>query len=193
MKHAATRMLFSYWDTLRGERAAPERGEIEPGEIRHILADTFILELNKDRTADIRLAGTRLCALFGMELKAQRFAQLWPDQAAREVQRFTDIVTDETAGLVVGLSGTTDEQDVVDLEMILLPLRHRGRTHARALGAVSPATLPVWLGLRPVTRLATRSMRVIWPSGRGTGFGMVRGGEALEARRNFVVHRGGRA
>ena len=42
MKHATTRMLFAYWDTLRGERAAPDRGEIEPGEIRHILADTFI-------------------------------------------------------------------------------------------------------------------------------------------------------
>ena len=51
MKHSTSRMLFSYWDALRGERAAPERSEIEPGEIRHILADTFILEIGPDRRA----------------------------------------------------------------------------------------------------------------------------------------------
>src|SRR5215204_4458470 len=45
MKHATTRMIFGYWDALRGERSAPERGEIEPGEIRHVLADTFVLEV----------------------------------------------------------------------------------------------------------------------------------------------------
>ena len=46
MKHPTSRMLFSYWDGLRGARAARERGEIEPGEIRHILADTFVLEID---------------------------------------------------------------------------------------------------------------------------------------------------
>ena len=88
MKHAATRMLFSYWDALRGERAAPDRGEIEPGEIRHILADTFILE-NEDGPARFRLAGTRLCALFGCELKNAPFSAIWdpatPDDGARQI------------------------------------------------------------------------------------------------------------
>ena len=69
MKHATTRMIFSYWDSLRGERMAPERGEIEPGEIRHVLADTFILEV-VERNAVIRLAGTWICAFFGRERSA---------------------------------------------------------------------------------------------------------------------------
>ena len=46
MKHATSRMLFAYWDALRGERSSPERGAINPGAIRHILADTFILEIS---------------------------------------------------------------------------------------------------------------------------------------------------
>jgi hypothetical protein len=71
MKHATTRMIFAYWDALRGERSAPERGEIEPGEIRHVLADTFVLEVAPERIATIRLAGTRICAFFGRELRGE--------------------------------------------------------------------------------------------------------------------------
>src|SRR5918997_383905 len=71
MKHPTSRMLFSYWDALRGDRAAPERGDVEPGDIRHILADTFILEIGEDRRATFRLGGTRVCALFARELKGQ--------------------------------------------------------------------------------------------------------------------------
>ena len=62
MKHATSRMLFAYWDAARGERASPERSEIEPGAIRHILADTFILEIGANGTAEFRLA-ERECAL----------------------------------------------------------------------------------------------------------------------------------
>ena len=43
MKHSSNRELFEYWNKRRGRRSAPERGEIEPGAIRHVLADTFIL------------------------------------------------------------------------------------------------------------------------------------------------------
>ncbi|MEJ1934798.1 PAS domain-containing protein, partial [Nostoc sp. NIES-2111] len=69
MKHPASRTLFSYWDTLRGERTAPERSELDPGAIRNILADTFILEVDAGQTFPFRLAGTRVCALYGRDLK----------------------------------------------------------------------------------------------------------------------------
>jgi hypothetical protein len=199
MKQATTRMLFSYWDGLRGERAAPERGEIEPGEIRHILADTFILELDPDRTATIRLAGTRFCALFGGELKGRRLESLWPEQAAREVRRSLDIVVDETAGVVAGLHGETAGGHGLDLELLLLPLRHRGKPHVRMLGALAPAAAPAWLGLEPLTGVTTTSLRVIWPSSRaaaaaagGSGAGFSSYRVALEGGRRFVVHQGGR-
>jgi hypothetical protein len=104
MKHAATRVVFAYWDRLRGERAAPDRGEIEPGEIRHVLADTFILELAPDRSPELRLAGTRLCAFFGGELRGRRFDGLWAEESRRDPRRWIDIVVDETAGVVAGLT-----------------------------------------------------------------------------------------
>jgi hypothetical protein len=193
MKHATTRMIFSYWDALRGERAAPERGEIEPGEIRHVLADTFILEVASGRKATVRLAGTRICAFFGRELRGEAFDRLWHVEAMNDVDRAVETVLDETAGIVAGLSAVTDEGASVDFEMILLPLRHRGKPHARILGALSPSTVPPWIGLYPVRYLTTSTFRVLWPAGRTTK--LVRGdhdGSPIERRRHFVVHSGGR-
>ena len=192
MKHAATRMLFSYWDALRGERAAPERGEIEPGEIRHVLADTFILEIKDDRRCEFRLAGTRICALFGRELKGAEFAGLWADDARDEARRNVDIVTAETAGIVAGLAAATPGGDMLDLELLLLPLRHRSKTQSRVLGALSPAVLPHWLGFDALGGLTTSSMRVIWPTGRVQTREFALDEDPYERRRRFVVHQGGR-
>ncbi len=183
-------MLFSYWDALRGDRAAPDRGEIEPGEIRHILTDTFILEVSPEGGADFRLAGTRMCALFGRELKGRSLPELWSPQARAEAGHYIDIVTDETAGLVIGLVGSTPEGLTVDVEMLLLPLRHRGKTHARIMGVLSPAMVPSWIGLHAVSSLSTVSLRVIWPSRRPLAEGLPEA--AMERRRRFVLHRGGR-
>jgi hypothetical protein len=191
MKHPTSRMLFSYWDALRGDRTAPERGEIEPGAIRHILADTFILEVGADNRATFRLGGTRLCALFGRELQGEALHELWPAEAQHEMLHFIDIVRDETAGLVAGVAGATNDRATVDLEMVLLPLRHRGKTHARIIGALSAMTLPPWIGLHPITHLETVSHRVIWPCGRPVAPPTI-DETATDIRAHLVVHRGGR-
>ncbi|MBV9590863.1 MAG: PAS domain-containing protein, partial [Hyphomicrobiales bacterium] len=64
MRLATTRLLFSHWDRLRGERAAPVRGDIDPAHLRNFLADVFMLDAKPWQEGRIRLAGTRICALF---------------------------------------------------------------------------------------------------------------------------------
>ena len=166
MKTASTRALFTYWDGLRGQRTAPERGEIEPGAIRHALLDTFILETSSDGP-NFRLAGTRLCALFGGELKDRTITSLVAGMAPRvELARLIEAVMDESAGAVAGLSIGAESGSAADFELLVLPLRHRGKTHARVLGALSPVSACPWLGLLPVKSVDIRSMRFIWASGR---------------------------
>lgn len=161
MKHPTSRMLHTYWDRIRGERSAPERAEIEPGEIRHLLADSLILELDvPHRAATLRLAGTRVCALFGRELRGQPLGTLW-EVGSADPWRMVEIVATDAVGVVAGLRGTSAARDTVDLELLLLPLRHRGRTQARAFGALSPVQPPAWIGLRPLIRLDTTSLRVL--------------------------------
>ncbi len=190
MKNPSTRLVFEYWDTLRGERSAPERGEIEPGALRHALADTFVLE-NEPIGPVFRLAGTRLCALFGSELRGRAFAALWSDvESQGEMRRLVRTVMDETAGAVAGLSAQTLNGATVHLELLLLPLRYRGRTHARILGALSPALTPEWLGLDTLDSVRMISLRMIWPDVRGT-----RSAEPppAEARPKLMLLPGGRA
>jgi hypothetical protein len=198
MKHPTSRMLHAYWERLRGERAAPERAEIEPGEIRHLLADSLILELDMAaREATIRLAGTRVCALYGQELKGAPFSRLWGSQAP-DPWRIVEIVASDTLGVVAGLRATNTAGEEADLELLLLPLRHRGRTQVRALGTLSLDGAPHWIGLRPLVQADTASLRIL-PSRRpeagpparpavrtGAGYpGPVRRGHLL-------VHAGGR-
>jgi hypothetical protein len=164
MKNTSTRLVFEYWDALRGDRAAPERGEIEPGALRHALADTFVLE-NEPIGPVFRLAGTRICALIGSELRGRAFTALWPDvESQGEMRRLVQTVMDETAGAVAGLSAETRTGASVYLELLLLPLRYRGRTHARVLGALSPTVSPEWLGLDTLDSMRMISLRMLWPT-----------------------------
>ncbi|KPF71668.1 hypothetical protein IP69_05780 [Bosea sp. AAP35] len=190
MKNTSTRLVFEYWDALRGERAAPERGEIEPGALRHALADTFVLE-NELIGPVFRLAGTRLCALLGQELRGRAFTALWPDiESQGEIRRLTQTVMDETAGAVAGLSAETTGGATVYLELLLLPLRYRGRTHARMLGAMSAAITPEWLGLDKLESMRMISLRMLWP---GAGVRPQSQPQIRSQPPKFMVLPGGRA
>ena len=79
MREAGSIALFQYWNKLRNGRRAPTRNEIAPAEIKAYLADTFILGRERHRGAVFRLAGTRLCATYGRELKGFSFQSLWRD------------------------------------------------------------------------------------------------------------------
>lgn len=191
MKHATSRLLFSYWDKLRGDRAAPERSQIEPGQIRHILADTFILGIEPDSRAAFRLAGTRVCALFGRDLTGTDFNALWPSDRRVEPDQLTDLVTSDTVGTVSGMVGESELGSVIGLELILLPLRHHGSTNRRMIGALSPSALPSWLGVSALQSLDMRSLRVIGNAKPGRpGLGDV-GPGAASKRHRFVVLEGG--
>jgi hypothetical protein len=166
MKHASTRDLYCYWDSLRGSRTAPERIDIDPSAIRRILGDTFIVEVDVGGTYPFRLAGTRLCALMGHELRGSSFLESFHGVDAEEASRLLSIVVDDCAAVVVGVEAQSNQGHVLELEMLLLPLRHRGQVHSRILGSLTSAATPHWIGVCPVTRLSIRSIRVIWPTDR---------------------------
>ena len=47
MKHPSNRKFFAYWDEKRGFARAPDRSEIEPGPMRELLGDIFVLGYDK--------------------------------------------------------------------------------------------------------------------------------------------------
>src|SRR5579863_4637673 len=116
MKHAASRELYAYWEQQRGGRSAPERSDIEPGAIRQALSDTFILELaDAAHGHAFRLAGTRVCALFGRELKGESFLNLWSQGSRQSIADLLTISADESIGTVAGVTAESVNGERIDL------------------------------------------------------------------------------
>lgn len=165
MRHPSARALHAYWDRLRAGRAAPERAEIEPGQIRRLLGDVFLLENTENPRYAVRLAGTRLCALIGHEMRGRSFGAFFAADDRPTLFGLIEGVADGQTPAVSGLIGETDDGRSLDLEMILLPLRHRGKTHARILGAIVPLDVPYWTGTTPLARLRIKTLRMVIRSG----------------------------
>jgi hypothetical protein len=161
VKLAASRELHSYWNLLRGGRSAPERSDIDPGAIRGVLADTFILEVDAAGRYPIRIAGARTNSLFARELKGGSFLDIWQASEQAEVGAILESVASETIAVLAGAASRPLGLQPLDFEILLLPLRHHGSLQARILGAVSPASLPSWMGLLPAAPMSLLSFRVL--------------------------------
>ena len=193
MKHSTIRELFDYWNVRRGARSAPERSEIEPGAIRHVLADTFMLAFDPRTEHPFRIAGTRICAAFGRELKGVAFTDLWAGASQDPIRDVLATVATESVGVVAGASGRSSEGAALELEFLVLPLAHRGGASARVLGALVPTEVPFWLGAEMLGPLTLGMIRYLGPQ---TGpYSVPRAAPALPSnarvRHGLLVYDGG--
>ena len=153
VKHPVSRDLHAYWDGLRHDRTAPERRDIDPAAIRHVLAYTFVLEVTGPSPVSARdlrfsLAGTRIGALFG-EARGRTFDRIWNRDTLAAVDAMLASVLDDRAVVVASTRCGPSPDRAIDLELLLLPLRHHGRTHTRILGSLAGTAVPEWMGLVP--------------------------------------------
>jgi hypothetical protein len=190
MKHAASRELYAYWEDRRGGRLAPERADIEPGAIRQALSDTFILELSDAFNAHtFRLAGTRVCALFGRELKGESFVNLWSIGSRQAIGDLLTISNEESVGTVAGVTAENVASDRVDLELLLLPLGLRRPRLTRTIGVLAPLKAPPWLGTTSIGALTLGSRRHLGVATTAKTRLLPR---FMAPRRGLVVVQGGR-
>jgi hypothetical protein len=190
MKHAASRELYAYWQQLRGRRPAPERAEVEPAAIRHALSEAFILALDAAEGYPFRLAGTRLCALFGRELKGVSFIGLWAEPNRRTIADLLAILSDEWVGTVAGVTAQDGDGEPIELELLLLPLSASRRNLARTIGVLAPMRIPHSIGQKPIGPLSLGSRRHIGPAVEKR---LLPRFLTPRSRRSFVVYDGGRS
>ncbi|ARN82789.1 PAS domain-containing protein [Methylocystis bryophila] len=205
MRHSISKDLYAYWDRLRGARAAPDRNDIDPAAIRHLLADCFIVEIDQACLLPLRLSGTRLNALWGGEGRGAPFLGMWREADQRELAAAVLTVIDGATPIVGGVkararAADSEEADpsrrALDLELLLLPLRHFGKTRSRVLGSLSPLGEVDWFGRVPAAKIEIVSLRTMNARER-EGFG------ARPERppfppveiggRRFIVYEGGKA
>jgi len=169
MKLQATRDLYAYWQNLRRGRTAPDRSEIEPADIRHLLGHTFILEVVSRREYRFRLAGTRLCALYGREMKGKDFIDFWAGKDREAVVTMLNAITEDAAATVMGVSGRTDHGRTLAMEALMLPLKQGTDGYTRILGSLVPTDDPFWIGIHPIMTQDLASLRLIWPDEKPVG------------------------
>jgi len=192
VKHTSTRLLFDHWNRQRGERSAPTRSEIDPVAIRHVLGDTFMLAADFIDGIRFRLAGTRVCALFGREIKGERFNALWSEASRAQIANIGNAAVNEAVGAVAGVTGRTEKGAETELELLLLPIGHDGRARVRALGSLAPLAQPYWLGEEPIVELELQTLRHVCATQSDVPVPQFRSGAGLRMRHGFLVYSGGR-
>ena len=163
MKHATSRELYEYWNRMRGSEPAPQRSAIEPSDLRRVLADTFILEAAGREQYLVRLAGTRVCAIYCREIKGMNLLDLWQAEDRSAMATLAAAVSEDGAAAVVTLSAINERDQGVACELLLLPLRHGGVGFDRILGSLAVLERPYWLGTQQVVSQSITSLRLIWP------------------------------
>jgi hypothetical protein len=138
MKHPSNREFFAYWDDKRGAERAPDRSDIEPGAVRELLGDIFVLSYDNDAGYPFRVAGTRVCALLGRDLKDKSFSALFAPEHRREIEDIVTVVAEELLGAVAGITATAEDGSLAHLELLLLPFNTRAHTPVSLTGLLAP-------------------------------------------------------
>lgn len=136
--------LRAYWDHLRGRRQVPYRAELDPRRFEDALDSMFILEALGPENVRIRLAGTRLCEVMGMELRGMVPQGLIADADRSRFDYALKAVLSGPSVAEFRLQARDAAGTQAEAEMLLLPLRSDFGDVTRVLGCAS--------GLAPLTK-----------------------------------------
>ena len=138
MKHPSSREFYAYWDKMRGSASAPDRSDIEPSAVRELLGDIFVLSYDAEAGYPFRVAGTRVCALLGRDVKDQSFSALFTLEARREIEEMIAVVAEETLPAIAGVTATSETGATAHMELLLLPFSTRAHAPVSLTGVLAP-------------------------------------------------------
>ncbi|MFN5688411.1 PAS domain-containing protein, partial [Bradyrhizobium sp.] len=142
MKHPSNREFFAYWNDRRGHAKAPERGDFEPAAVRELLGDSFVLSCDADSGFPFRMAGTRLCALLGGDVKDKSFPAHFAPASRREIEEITTVVCEETLPAIAGVTAQAPDRTTAHFELLLLPFATRAHEPISLTGLLAPFETP---------------------------------------------------
>ena len=130
----------AYWEALRGTRIMPKRSEIDPRGIEAALEHAFILERIAPGIARLRVAGSHLTDLMGMEVRGMPLTTFFLPDDRRPVSNMLEEVFQAPGVATLKLeSGGAVGRPSLEARMLLMPLKSDLGDVSRALG---------WLGTK---------------------------------------------
>lgn len=166
MKHRSTIAIFSEWQRLarteRGTFRAPMRERIEPRKLGRHLSDLFFLEAGEHGDLSFRLAGTRICTLFGRELKNTRFHSLWSERDRAALRETSQNVSGLEIPALISHVGISMSGRSLGLEMFLAPLE-AADGQISILGSIAVLDSVTWVGADPIVLGHLNSIEPVAP------------------------------
>ncbi|MGP6088397.1 PAS domain-containing protein [Antarctobacter jejuensis] len=134
---APLRQVEAYWNGLCEKDAVPLRSQIDPRGMEDALENAFLMERIAPTMAKVRVAGTHLNDLMGMQVAGMPLSSLI---APAERERFGEAVSHLFADPAIvridlRAEGGFGKPDL-EANMVLLPLRSDFGDQSRALGAL---------------------------------------------------------
>jgi hypothetical protein len=127
----------AYWEALRGARLMPNRAEIDPRGIEQALEYSFIVERIAPGIARLRIAGSHLNELMGMEVRGMPLTSFITAGSRRQVsdtlEEIFEMPATCTLHLLAEASGASPE---LEARMLLMPLKSDLGDVSRILGAL---------------------------------------------------------
>lgn len=160
--------MLALWQRLRRESdaatltPAPARSDFQPRLIGKHLPDVFILEYAMGEMPVFRLAGTRICSHYGIELRKTGFPSLWQESDRTAVQELVNTVSALNIPAQIDHHGRSLGGRINQFETLLLPLKSQSSRHF-LLGssfAIDPA---YWLGADPLVQNHLIKIRPVTP------------------------------
>lgn len=161
--HPDSRVLFRFWERVRGENSAIARSQIDLRQIKKILPWVAILERHPLRPAYTwRLAGSGVCRIWNTELTAQPFLADASDYDHDTICRLLDNVVASHQPCVSRYKAVYEDGEMLGLEMLAVPVLSASGNTTQLLASVVPFRAPYWLGQTRITRLELSKVKMIW-------------------------------
>lgn len=153
--YAPISLVEAYWDALREGREMPKRADIDPRGIESALEYAFILERVAPGVARLRIAGSHLHDLMGMEARGMPLTSFFEHETRTRVAGLLEEVFQTPATAELKMFSTASlGQPALEARMVLLPLKSDLGDVSRILGCLvavgDMGTIPRRFDLRSV-------------------------------------------
>ncbi len=140
---APLRQLDTYWAALRRGRVVPARSDIDPRGIEGALEYAFVAEYLAPGHARMRIAGTHLCDMMGMEVRGMPVSAMMAPVSRERLSNVIKDLFDRPARVELALTAERRMgQPALQARMVLLPMTDDFGDISRILGGfVSDGTI----------------------------------------------------
>jgi hypothetical protein len=126
--------VLAHWSRKTESGLLPAAGDLDLRAIRRALPDVFVLDAGETGHYRFRLAGTRLCAVYGRELRDHDFVRLWPGDQQAALRRAMAKALKAREVLRLEAAGSALHGPAFAFSVLLLPLAGDDGAPAKFLG-----------------------------------------------------------